>query len=113
MRNAVGTLLLFLLLTISGTASLAGPLQDVWINTEEDKKKNTTFLLVNGGSEPVYAKVQYDKVCTSMSNTRKPIVREYYVRPGKPVRLAKTWSQTTCRREYRILDARYPGDPPR
>lgn len=93
------------ILACVGAIAWAGATVDLRIDTREDEKSNTVYLLTNTGSRLIEAKVEMKKRCTG--NERKPVVRTFRVGPGKSVQIAKAWSETSCRHEYRVLEATY------
>jgi hypothetical protein len=108
MRPTIGICLALLLALGVAAPLLADAMLDLTIRSEIDEKRNTTYYLVNTGSETVRAKVEAEKFCTGIANNQKPEVREYTLSPGTKVQLGKAWSRSTCRRDYRILKAWYP-----
>ena len=63
--------------------------------------------LVNHGAKTVRVEVELRVECTSVSTTRKPTTREYWVGAGESVELGKTRANSSCRRDYRVRTARY------
>jgi hypothetical protein len=92
-------------LVCAATIAWAGAINDLRIDTREDEKRNKIYLLTNTGSRLIEAKVEMKKECTG--NERKPLVRTFWVEPGKSKQIAKAWSQTACRHSYRVLEAEY------
>ena len=89
---------------------LADARTDVSVRTETDDKRNTIYYLVNAGQKTVRAKVELEKLCTGIANNQKPEIRDYTLNPGEKRQIGKAWARTTCRRNYRILEATYPYD---
>jgi hypothetical protein len=108
MRRRFGISLALLLALALAAPLLADAMLDLSIRSEVDDKRNTTYFLVNTGSETVQAKVEAQKFCTGIANNQKPEVREYTLSPGKKVQLGRAWARSTCRRDYRILKAWHP-----
>jgi len=95
-----------LLIALFGVATLiAGAMSDLRIDTKRDEKRNTTYLLKNTGKRTIEAKVEMLKDCTG--SRRKPITRTFWVGPGQEVKLARAWADTTCRHDYRVVEAHY------
>jgi hypothetical protein len=95
-------------LTISLCAApvvFADARSDLRIETERDENRNVTYLLKNIGSQPILAKVEKLKDCTG--NRRKPVVRTYWVKPGEATKIGRAWRETSCRHDYRIVEAEY------
>jgi hypothetical protein len=93
-------------LTISlcaAPAIFADARSDLRIETERDEDQDTDYLLKNNGSRMIEAKIEMRKDCTG--NDRKPVVRTYWVKPGERKKIGHEWSGTSCRRDYRIVEA--------
>ena len=90
------------------TAVLADARGDLQIKKETDAKKYTIYTLVNAGEQTVRVKIRFDKQCTSVSNSQEPTEQEYVLAPKASVELGRIWPQSTCKRDYRIVQADYP-----
>jgi hypothetical protein len=88
-------------------AVVADARSDLRIETEQDEDRNITYLLKNNGSRLIEAKVEVVKDCTG--NKRKPIIRTYWVGPGEAVKIGREWRETSCRRDYRVVEAKHHG----
>ena len=93
------------ILVCAASTAWAGATADLRIETRRDEKRNTIYLLTNTGTRLIEAKVEMRKDCTG--NRRKPIVRTFWVEPGKSKQIAKAWSETSCRHSYRVEKAEY------
>jgi hypothetical protein len=89
----------------AASAVFADARSDLRIETERDEKRNVTYVLKNIGSRTIMAKIEMVKDCTG--NRRKPIVRTYWVKAGQAAKIGRAWSDTSCRRDHRIVDAEY------
>jgi hypothetical protein len=107
MRSALRLLALTVALLVLAPPVPANAISDLSIRTEKDEKRNTHYTLINNGERTVRVKVRIEKLCTSVANNQKPVEREYWIRPGETIKLGMSWSRSTCRRDYRILEARY------
>jgi hypothetical protein len=107
MKKAVGILLGALLLAGLCTTVLADARSQLRIKTEVDAERYTIYKLVNLSDKTIHAKVSLEKRCSGVSNNKKPTVREYWVSSGEEVELGRAWPQSTCRRTYRIVEAKY------
>jgi hypothetical protein len=95
-----------LLIVMFGVATVfAGATTDLRIDTKRDEKRNVTYLLKNIGKRTIEAKVSMLKDCTG--SRRKPIIRTFWVGPEQEVKLARAWADTSCRHEYRVVEAHY------
>ncbi len=92
-------------LVCAASTAWAGATADLRIETRRDEKRNTIYLLTNTGTRLIEAKVEMLKDCTG--NRRKPVVRTFWVEPGKSKQIAKAWSETACRHSYRVQKAEY------
>ncbi len=93
------------ILFCAASVAWAGATVDLRIDTRKDEKRNTIYLLTNTGDRLIEAKVEMLKDCTG--NRRKPIVRTFWVEPGKSKQIAKAWAETSCRHSYRVQTAEY------
>ena len=101
-----GFCVVVLIIALFGVATLfAGATSDLRIDTKRDEKRNTTYLLKNIGKRTIEAKVEMLKDCTG--SRRKPITRTFWVGPGQEVKLARAWADTSCRHDYRVVEAHY------
>jgi len=107
MRRSIPILVLALAVVAVPPPALADPFGDLSVRTETDDKRNTIYYLVNTGEKTVKGKLRMEKFCTSVANAQKPVDREYWIRPGEKLRLGMSWSRSTCRRTYRVVEARY------
>jgi len=89
--------------------ALADARGDLQIRKTTDDKKYTIYTLVNQGQQPVRTQVRFDKQCSGVANNQKPEVHEYVLAPGASVELGRVWPQSTCKRDYRIVEADYPN----
>jgi len=95
-----------LLVALSATSTpFATARHDLRIETKQDEKRNTTYLLKNTGKRMIEAKVEMLKDCTG--NRRKPVTRTFWVGAGDEVKLARAWADTACRHDYRVVEAHY------
>ncbi len=92
-------------LVCAASTAWAGATADLRIETRQDEKRNTIYLLTNTGTRLIEAKVEMLKDCTG--NRRKPVVRTFWVEPGKSTQIAKVWAETSCRHSYRVQKAEY------
>jgi hypothetical protein len=90
------------------TAALADARGDLQIKKETDAKKYTIYTLVNAGEQTVRVKIRFDKQCTGVANNQEPAEQEYVLAPKGSVELGRIWPQSTCKRDYRIVQADYP-----
>ena len=81
---------------------------DVRIRSDRDKERTTVYTLANDGARTVKAKVELTIDWSGISSDRKPGVRDHWVNAGETVELGKTRFDSSCRRDYRILEATYP-----
>jgi hypothetical protein len=107
MKKLLGILLGTLLVAALVTTALADARADLRIKTEVDEERYKVYKLVNLSDKTIQAKVSLEKRCSGVSNNKKPSVREYWVRAGEEVELGRAWPQSTCRRNYRVIEARY------
>jgi hypothetical protein len=107
MRSFLGLVMLVVVFVILTPPTPADAFSDLSVRTEKDEKQNTHYVLVNRGERTIRARIKIEKLCTSVANNQKPIEREYWIRPGEQIKLGMSWSRSTCRRNYRILVARY------
>jgi len=83
----------------------AGATADLRIETRQDEKRNTIYLLTNTGTRRIEAQVEMRKDCTG--SRKKPVVRTFWVEAGKSTEIAKAWAETSCRHSYRVQKAEY------
>jgi len=96
------------LVSLCCTAALADARGDLQIKKETDDKKYTIYTLVNAGEKTVRVKMRFEKQCTGVSNSQEPSEQEYVLAPKGSVELGRVWPQSTCKRDYRIVQADYP-----
>ena len=109
MRNRITRLALVLsLASFSCLPALADARGDLQIKKETDAKKYTIYTLVNAGEQTVRVKIRFEKQCTGVGNTQEPAEQEYVLAPKGSVELGRIWPQSTCKRDYRIVQADYP-----
>jgi hypothetical protein len=101
-------LLVLSLSSLLGSAVLADARGDLQIKKETDAKKYTIYTLVNAGEQTVRVKIRFDKQCTGVANNQEPTEQEYVLAPKGSVELGRVWPQSTCKRDYRIVQADYP-----
>jgi hypothetical protein len=107
MKKTLGILLSALLVAGLFTAALADARAELRIKTEVDEESYTVYKLVNLSEETIQAKVSLEKRCSGVSNSQKPSVKEYWIDGRSEVVLGRAWPQSTCRRTYRIIEAKY------
>ena len=107
MKPVLRILMLVLAIVAITPPAPADAIADLTVRTETDDKRNTHYSLFNRGERTIKARVRIEKFCTSVSNSQKPVEREYWIRPGEKIKLGMSWSRSTCRRNYRILEAGY------
>ena len=107
MNKAIGILLGTLLVAVLCAPLLADARSDLRIKTEVDAERYKVYKLVNLSDKTIRAKVSLEKRCSGVSNNQKPKVREVWVNPGAEVELGRAWPQSTCRRTYRVVEAKY------
>ena len=107
MKKTLGILLSALLVAGLFTAALADARAELRIKTEVDEEDYKVYKLVNLSEETIQAKVSLEKRCSGVSNSQKPSVKEYRVGGRSEVVLGRAWPQSTCRRTYRIIEAKY------
>jgi hypothetical protein len=107
MKRVLGILLGTLFVAGLFTAVLADARADLRIKTEIDEERYKVYKLVNLSDKTIHAKVSLEKRCSGVSNNKKPSVSEHWVNPGAEVELGRAWPQSTCRRTYRIIEAKY------
>jgi hypothetical protein len=107
MKKTPGILLAALLVAGLFTAALADARAELRIKTEVDEEGYKVYKVVNISDEPIRAKVSLEKRCSGVSNSQKPSVKEYRVDPRSEIVLGRAWPQSTCRRTYRIIEAKY------
>ena len=108
MKQALAILLGTMLVAGLFTIVLADAKADLRIKTEVDDERYKIYKLVNLSDRTIQAKVELQKRCSGVSKIKKPTVREYWVSPNSEVELGRAWPQSTCRRTYRVIEARYP-----
>lgn len=107
MRATLRVMMLIFAIALLAPPTPADAISDLSVRAEADEKRNTHYTLVNRGDRTIKARVRFEKFCTSVANSQKPVEREYWIRPGEKIKLGMSWSRSTCRRNYRILEARY------
>jgi len=103
MKRILWTCLVTLALC-AATVILADARADLRIETERDEERNTTYLLKNTGSRTIEAKVEMVKNCTG---SERKVVKTYWVNAGQSTKIGREWSETSCRRDYSIVEAAY------
>lgn len=104
---------LFRTIALAGALALIAPLahasahSEVRVDRSEDSEHNLVYQLVNSGTRAIVARVEHRKRCNSLSGEREPQKRDYLVRPGRPIRLRKVWSESSCEHRYTIIEAAY------
>jgi len=95
----------FLTLALCATSLiLADARADLRIETERDEERNVTYMLKNIGTRTIEAKVEMVKNCTG---TPRKVVTTYWVNAGASTKIGREWSETSCERDYSIVEAEY------
>jgi hypothetical protein len=107
MRPIIRLLAALTVLALPISLALADAHADLRIRTHENDERYEIFKLVNQGSTAIKATVQLTKQCSGVSNNKKPKSTEYRINPNTEIELGRAWSQSTCRRTYRVVKAEY------
>jgi hypothetical protein len=107
MRKPLAILLGLALVAGLFSIAIADARASLRIKTETDDERYKVYKLVNLSDRSIKATVSLEKRCSGVSNNNKPKAREVWVSAKSEVELGRAWPQSTCRRTYRIIDARY------
>jgi len=100
-------LLAAILLFFPLTLALADARADLRIKTKETEDRYKVFTLANDGETPIKATVELTKKCSGVSNGEKSKKTEYWIQADSEIELGRAWSQSTCKRDYRVVAAEY------